>query len=349
MTLALFVIPGPRPKVDGAHQTERAEVLSVDDSALQTLGLVEFGTQHLSVRLNDGRVFTAANELRGQMELDKKFSPGETALVIVPNEIATDETIIARDHWRLGGLFLLFVAFTILLVVFGGLVGLKALFSFIFSCLAIWKLLIPLVLECNLSPSLVSFTLVAILTFVIMALVASSRRVFLSASTGALLGVGSSLLLAELFSRVLHINGATMPFAQLLLYSGYSSLDLRDIFVGAVILASSGAVMDLAMDIASATDEVKKANPLISRRELFHSGIRVGRAVVGTMTTTLLLAYSGGYLTLLMMFAAQGTHPLDFINSSLVSAELVKTLVGSFGLVLVAPFTALISSLLNRH
>ena len=70
--------------------------LSVDDSALQTLGLVEFGTQHLSVKLKDGRVFTAANELRGQMELDKKFAPGETALVIVPNEIAADEAPFAR-------------------------------------------------------------------------------------------------------------------------------------------------------------------------------------------------------------------------------------------------------------
>ena len=70
------------------------------------------------------------------------------------------------------------------------------------------------------------------------------------------------------------------------------------------------------------------------------------QSAVGTMTTTLLLAYSGGYLTLLMVFAAQGTHPVDFLNSTLVSAELVKTLVGSFGLVLVAPFTALVSALL---
>ena len=74
------------------------------------------------------------------------------------------------------------------------------------------------------------------------------------------------------------------------------------------------------------------------------SGVRIGRAVVGTMTTTLLLAYSGGYLTLLMVFATQGTAPMDFLNSTLVSAELVKTLVGSFGLVLVAPFTAIVSA-----
>jgi uncharacterized membrane protein len=74
------------------------------------------------------------------------------------------------------------------------------------------------------------------------------------------------------------------------------------------------------------------------------SGVRIGRAVVGTMTTTLLLAYSGGYLTMLMVFAVQGTSPLDFLNTTLVSAEVVKTLVGSFGLVLVAPFTALVGA-----
>jgi uncharacterized membrane protein len=67
------------------------------------------------------------------------------------------------------------------------------------------------------------------------------------------------------------------------------------------------------------------------------------------MTTTLLLAYSGGYLTLLMMFASQGTSPMVFLNSTLVSAELVKTLVGSFGMVLVAPFTALAAAWLNEH
>jgi uncharacterized membrane protein len=104
--------------------------------------------------------------------------------------------------------------------------------------------------------------------------------------------------------------------------------------------------MDLSMDIAAGIDEVALHNPGLSRKKLFMSGLRIGRSVVGTMTTTLLLAYSGGYLTLLMAFAAQGTPPLVFLNSTVVSAEVVKTLVGSFGLVLVAPFTALTAAYL---
>lgn len=104
--------------------------------------------------------------------------------------------------------------------------------------------------------------------------------------------------------------------------------------------------MDLAMDIASGVEEIARHNPELPRKELIRSGIRIGRSVVGTMTTTLLLAYSGGYLTLLMMFSAQGTPVLEFLNSTLVAAELVKTLIGSFSLVLVAPFTAVISGMI---
>ena len=107
--------------------------------------------------------------------------------------------------------------------------------------------------------------------------------------------------------------------------------------------------MDLAMDISAGVSEVARHSPGLGRRALFMSGIRIGRAVVGTMTTTLLLAYSGGYLTLLMVFAAQGTSPVDFINSTLVSAEFVKTMVGSFGLVLVAPASALVAACLHDN
>jgi len=87
-------------------------------------------------------------------------------------------------------------------------------------------------------------------------------------------------------------------------------------------------------------------NPNLGRTELIRSGMNIGRSVVGTMTTTLLLAYSGGYISLLMMFAAQSNTLRDIINNPLVASECVKTLIGSFGLVLVAPFTALFSGVL---
>ena len=341
--LGLWFLPGPRQLAENRGRTVCAEIVETDDTGIALHGLVEFGTQRLKVRFADGSIHDAANELRAQMELDKKFKVGETALVVVPSQIREGDVLVARDHWRMGWGFVFFGAFCLLLCVFGGWTGAKALFSFVFSCFAVWKLLIPLVLD-GFPASTVTFLTVAVLTGVIMYLVAGWTKKGLTAFAGAMLGVVASLGLAHLFGRLMHVNGATMPFAQQLLYSGYSGLDLRDVFIGAIVLASSGAVMDLAMDIAAGVAEVKLHNPALGFRELLLSGLRMGRAVVGTMTTTLLLAYSGGYLTLLMVFAAQGTHPMDFLNSTLVSAEIVKTLVGSFGLVLVAPFTAAVGA-----
>ena len=341
--LGLWSLPGPRQLAENRGRTVCAEIVETDDTGIALHGLVEFGTQRLKGRFADGSVHDAANELRAQMELDKKFKVGETALVVVPSQIREGDVLVARDHWRMGWGVVFVGAFCLLLCVFGGWTGAKARFSFVFSCFAVWKLLIPLVLD-GFPASTVTFLTVAVLTGVIMYLVAGWTKKGLTAFAGAMLGVVASLGLAHLFGRLMHVNGATMPFAQQLLYSGYSGLDLRDVFIGAIVLASSGAVMDLAMDIAAGVAEVKLHNPALGFRELLLSGLRMGRAVVGTMTTTLLLAYSGGYLTLLMVFAAQGTHPMDFLNSTLVSAEIVKTLVGSFGLVLVAPFTAAVGA-----
>jgi uncharacterized membrane protein len=104
--------------------------------------------------------------------------------------------------------------------------------------------------------------------------------------------------------------------------------------------------MDLAVDITSAITEVISKKPEMKWKEAFLSGMNVGRAAMGTMTTTLLLAYSGGYIALLMVFMAQGTPIYNILNYKYVSAEILDTFIGSIGLVLVAPFTAFTSSVL---
>ena len=351
--VALWFVPSPRALASPEGEATRARVISVDDSMLETHGFLRFGTQRLDVELlagpRKGQTFHAANELRAQMELDKLFRPGDTALVIVkPGDEPSEATLVARDHWRLGWAGALFAAFCVLLCAFGGWTGAKALFSFVFGCFVVWKGVIPLALR-GWPASWTAFAATCLLTAVIMYLVAGATRKGLAAFLGAALGVFAGLAMAHLFGRLMPINGATLPYAPALLNSGYETLDLPDLFVGATVLASSGAVMDLAMDIASGVEEVARHNPSLPSRELLLSGMRIGRSVTGTMTTTLLLAYSGGFLTLLMVFAAQGTAPRDFLNSTLVSAELVKTLIGSISLVLVAPFTALVSARIFRR
>ncbi len=346
---AMWFIPSPKQLASDHGVAVRAKVLSVDNSTVQMLGLLRYGSQHLTVEILEGvakgKTYHAVNEIRAQMDLDKDFHPGDTAVVVLQNgdDAQDSATLIARDQYRMGWGWILFGGFCVLLCAFGGWVGVKALFSFLYSCIVIWKAVIPLALH-GWPVSWTVFAAVCWLTAVIMYLVAGLSRKGVSAFLGASVGVLAGLGLAHTFGRLMKINGATMPYVQSLLYSGFESLNLQDVFIGAMVLASSGAVMDLAMDIASGIDEVARHNPELSGRELCLSGLRIGRSVVGTMTTTLLLAYSGGYITLLMVFCTQGTHPLDFLNNALVASEVVKTLIGSFSLIFVAPSTALIAA-----
>lgn len=344
---ALGLLPGVPHLKTPAGRTVRGRVTAVDDSGLTRHGLVRFGSQKLTVEVK-GEIFAANNELRGQLELDKVFVPGDAVRVVVqPGDRPGESMLTAQDYDRNFWSLTLFAAFCVLLCVFGAWTGVKALVSFVFSCMVIWKIVVPLALR-GCPASWIIFGAVCLLTAVIIFLVAGISRKGIAAFAGAISGVLAGLGMAHVFGRLMNINGAVMPYAQTLLYSGSETLNLQDIFIGAMVLASSGAVMDLGMDIAAGVEEVARHNPQLSARELTMSGIRIGRSVVGTMTTTLLLAYSGGYLTLLMMFAAQGTSVSDFLNNPLVASELVKTLIGSFSLVLVAPFTAVISGWVFR-
>ncbi len=226
--------------------------------------------------------------------------------------------------------------------------GFNALLSFVVTVLSVWKVLIPALLR-GWDPVMVSLGMTITLTIVIIYAVGGFTRKATSAVLGSLLGTLLTAVLAIISGNVFRIHGAVMPFAENLLYSGYQNLDLTRIFLSCIFIASSGALMDLAMDIASAAEEVYANNPAITRRELIKSGLNVGRSVIGTMTTTLLLAYSGGYLSLLMVFVAQGTPVMNILNLKYVSAELVHTLIGSIGLVTVAPLTALAAGVLMKQ
>ena len=347
LCVGLWSVPAPDLLNKQTGSIVSARVTATDNSALMEHGLVVFGSQILQVELLDGRwkgkCFPAANELRGNLELDKIFEPGDRITVAIGKEAEPGKSVLtAKDFDRAWISIALFSGFCLLLVIFGGWTGVKTLFSFLFSCLMIFKVIIPLVLHGFPAAWMIFFSVV-ILTAVIMFLVAGVTKKACVAFLGAVSGVCAGLIMAHLFGSLLHINGATMPYSQTLLNSGFEYLDMADLFVGAVILASSGAMMDLAMDIAAAIDELALHNPQLTAGQLIASGMRIGRNVAGTMTTTLLLAYSGGYLTLLMMFVVQGVSWTAIINNPLVAAEVVKTLIGSFSLVLVAPFTALIS------
>ena len=339
---------------EGAQAYQNADrvtalVLSVDNSDIHDTGLVRTGDQRCHVRILGGQFagteIDAVNRLNGSLAQDKLFAPGDKAFVVVSHKGSEITTVFMTDHFRLDKEALLAGAFLVLLLVFARGTGLRAILSFLDTILMMWKILIPGLLR-GWNPIWLALGLVLALTALILMLIYGWNRRFLAATAGAALGILVTAILGAVFTGAFQIHGAVMESSESLLYAGFQNLNLTRIFVASIFLGSSGAVMDLSVDICSAVYEVVQKKPDIRRRDAIASGFAVGRAACGSTTTTLLLAYSGSYLALLMVFMAQGTPVALMLNYKYVAAEIVHTIVGSFGLVTVAPLTAITSGLL---
>ena len=331
--------------------TERvpAKVISVDDSMIIDTGLVRSGDQNCDIEFLDGQFkgqqYTAVNMLTGSLEIDKVFQPGDTAYVRISHRGGEILSVSMTDHYRLPWEILLVVIFIAVLIFFAGQTGLRAVLSFILTILMIWKIVVPLYLN-SISPIISGIVIVSALSVIIVSLVYGFDRRALSSSLGIIIGLAFTAVLGAVFTRLMNIHGAVMSGSESLLYSGYQDLNLTEIFMAAIFIGSSGAMMDLAVDITSAVDEVIHKKPDIKPWEAVKSGLTVGRAAMGTITTTLLLAYSGSCIAQLMVFMAKGT-PLDCIlNYKYIAAEIIHTVAGSFGIVAVAPVTAVAAGLL---
>lgn len=324
-------------------------VTEVNNSAVISSGLIQSGEQSCTLQVTNGRfkgqTLEGVNFLSGSLEKDKIFVVGDRAFVTISHDGDVIKSVIMSDHFRLDKEIILMLLFIVLLIVIAGKNGLQAIFSFIITVLTIWKILVPCYLK-GFSPVWTGIFIVTGLTLIIIFFVYGLDRRTVIATAGAMLGIVTTCILGILFTDLFEIHGAIMTDAESLLYSGYENLNLTAIFMSSIFIGASGAMMDLAVDITSAVWEVVQKKPGIGRVEALKSGMNVGRAVMGTMTTTLLLAYSGSYATLLMVFMAQGT-PIDHIlNYKHVSSEILHTIVGSFGLVTVAPFTAFVAAML---
>ncbi|GAK51757.1 YibE/F family protein [Candidatus Moduliflexus flocculans] len=352
LTVGLFLMPNwfrtPYQPAEGIRV--RGRVTQVDNSLIQQYGILKAGSQSLIVEILGGdfkgQRVDARNDLIGKMETDKMFVNGDVAMVILT--VNADNQIIsatAYDHYRLhieAGLLLLFGVF---LVLFAKSSGARAMLSFIFAMMMLWKILLPGILK-GYDPILLALAVVTLITAATLSLVAGINKTALVALLGSLLGIlltcGTAMLILPLF----RLHGAVQPFSETLLYSGFESLNLNRIFLSAIFIGASGAVLDVAIDISTAMFEVADKRPDLSRKELMFSGFAVGRNMTSTMVTTLLMAYISGYMSLLMVFMAQGIPPINFINTNYVAAEILRTVVGSFGLVTVAPFTAVVGGLI---
>lgn len=327
----------------------RAKVLDTDESDIIETGLIRCGEQRCRVCILGGQFVgteaMAVNRLNGSLAQDKLFASGDVAYVVISHSEGKITTVYMTDHYRLDKEIILAGLFLLLLLLFARGTGLRAILSFADTVLLIWKILIPCLLK-GWNPIWISLGLVLILTVLVISLIYGLNRRCLAASSGAVLGIIVTAALGYCFTGLFKIHGAVMESSESLLYAGYQHLNLTSIFVASIFIGSSGAVMDLAVDICSSVYEVVEKKPDITVREAIASGFAVGRAACGSTTTTLLLAYSGSFIALLMVFMAQGTPIAMMLNYKYVAAEIVHTIVGSFGLVTVAPLTAITSGFL---
>jgi uncharacterized membrane protein len=348
LCVGLAFVPNMVTTAYGSLPRVRAKILSVDNSQLYPVGIAYSGAQTCAVKVlsgaNKGEELSATNYMNTALDKDKLFETGDTAWAMLRTGADGKITVTLIDHYRFGTEALLFGLFALLLIAFGGSTGLGALVSLVASVMVTWKLLIPLLLH-GVPPIWAALGLVVLLTGIIMILVAGFSRLAWVAAAGSFAGTLLTCGLSVLFGNMMKLDGGTLTYAVPLLSQSTMTFDLRELFFAMVFIANSGALMDLSMDISSACREITVHNPGITRRALLKSGFVVGRNVIGTMTTTLLLAYSGSYLSMMAYFAGQGTPPADLFNLKYVASEILITLVGSFGLVTVAPFTAIIASI----
>lgn len=326
-----------------------AKVIQTDESKIIDTGLVRSGEQRCQLEIVSGkfkgRTAEGVNMLNGSLEQDKLFSQGDRAQVVVSYNADEILMVTMIDHDRIPMELVMGAIFILFLILFAGRTGVRAVLSFFLTVLAIWKLLVPLYLK-GYNPIWTGLVFTLLLSVLIIALVYGFDRRCASAVSGTFLGILVTCLLGSLFTDLFQIHGAVMSSSESLLYAGYQDLNLTRIFMASIFIGASGALMDLSVDITSAVHEVIEKRPDIGWKEAVRSGMNVGRSAMGTMTTTLLLAYSGGYIALLMVFMAQGTPLINILNYKHVAAEMVHTVIGSFGLVTVAPFTALCAGVL---
>ena len=311
-----------------------AMVLSTDENDIYDTGLVRTGEQRCLVRILGGKFkgeeVNAVNRLNGSLAQDKLFSVGDKAFVVVSHSEGEITTVFMTDHYRLDKEVILVVLFLSLLIVFARDTGVRTILAFANTILLMWKVLVPSLLNGH-NPIWVSLGLVLVLSSLVLMLIYGWDRRFLAAVSGAALGILVTVVLGYIFTDLFQIHGAVMESSESLLYAGYKHLDLTKIFIASIFLGSTGAVTDLAVDICSAVYEVVQKKPDISAGEAIASGCCWPRHMRFHDNTV--LAYSGSYIALLMVFMAQGTPVELMLNYKYVAAEIVHTVVGSFGLV----------------
>ena len=267
--------------------------------------------------------------------------------VVVLQSVAGDSTITSVYSQDRGWVIYLFAGLYLLaLCLVGGKQGVKGALGLVFTFACIILVYLPLVYQ-GCSPFWVSVFVCIITTVVTLWLIGGPTRKTVVATGGTVAGVIISGLAATLFSMASGISGYNVSdIESLLTLWNVSGIQVGGLLFSGLLISSLGAVMDVAMSIASSIAEVRAQNPSLTRKELFWAGMHIGRDMMGTDSNTLILAFAGGSVSMLLLDYAYDLPYLQIINSNNIGIAIMQGLSGSFGIVLSVPVTVALAVLL---
>lgn len=332
------------------YRTEKAEVLSVEEPEDVDGEFYDY-TQKIKVRILTGskknEELLLENTLGDNLAYNIDVKKGDKVAIIVEKNITQGkEEVYISDYYRLGSIKVLIIIFIALIVIVGGKQGIRALVSLGLTIGAVVYILLPGMLK-GYSPILLSTFVAVGVTILTMIIVTGFTKKSLAAIIGTSLGVIMAALVAFITGKTTKLTGLSAEDVTMLLYIPQGiEFNLQHLLFSGIILGTLGAVMDVGMSISSSIDEIYNANKNLDMMELFQSGMNVGKDIMGTMVNTLILAYTGSSIPILLLFLAYDGTMREIINLDMIATEIVRSVSGSIGLILTIPITSLIASFL---
>ena len=329
------------------YETARVLEVVTDNTTVDTqIEDIKKGSAELKLELLTGRykgmISYVTHYYSALYNVDVK--KGDTVSVRIDTIDAGVFNVNIYNYNRIPLVIGLVLFFFLLLAVVGGKKGIKAFIGSAYTVICIVFILLPLTLK-GFSPVPLTCVIIFITSAVCFFLIGGIQTKTISAALGCLCGVLAAAIIGTVAAWIGGVTTFQMEEAEaLLLTKADFPIQIRGLFASGILIAAVGAVMDIAMSIASAIDEVHVLNPKRSRKELFRSGMNIGRDAMGTMANTLVLAYVGSSLNMMILIYSYGVTFTQLVNTDFVAIELIQAIAGSAGIILTVPCVSLISA-----
>ncbi len=301
---------------------------------------------NLLAKLEDGKEVVLTHVV--QSPTDPKVEKGTEVVLYTQTDEDGNVTYAVQDYDHSSGLFWCFAIFILAVILVGRFRGVRALFSLAMSLFLVFYFLMPLLLEGYppLWTTLVFSILITVFSLLIIGGINLKSTVMILATSS---GLVTATLLAVLFGYWAQLTGLSTEEIRGLVYY-YPELNYQGLLFAGVMLGTLGAVMDVAVSITSAMHEMSENAHKFGFQRYFHMGMEVGEDILGSMINTLIFAYAGSAYATIFTFMAVGQLTFwQILNLGFISEEIIRSLVGSMGLLITIPASAFLSAWLFSH